>query len=277
MNENNLQYLQKMLDHLGFGTRLNSVLESAMYKKPESFTIGLNQKYIPAEFRSDPSKGVDMMHFDLQFNKSRETDAYFLNGFEASLKRYNTDQSVSKIFDIEKHHRMTALQSYKLLCGLSLQKDIFLRDLTHGSGDTLERIPVWFSLDLQVTNERGNHPLNRFYPGYGFDLEATVDRYNFGGLEDAQKRDAIIRALKYGNLIELPLALEGKMQQVYLCANPEMKTLNVYSKEMQPIKHEQIFPPTVARNEQVAEPNVSNGVQKAGASGEETKSPKIGR
>lgn len=277
MNENNLQYLQKMLDHLGFGTRLNSVLESAIYKKPDSFTIGLNQRYIPAEFRSDPSKGVDMMHFDLQFNKSRETDAYFLNGFEASLKRYNTEQSVSKIFDIEKHHRMTALQSYKLLCGLSLQKDIFLRDLTHSSGDTLERIPVWFSLDLQVTNERGNHPLNRFYPGYGFDLEATVDRYNFRGLEDGQKRDAVIRALKYGNLIELPLELEGKMQQVYLCANPEMKTLNVYSKEMQPIKTEQIFPPTITENEQITESSVSAAVQKAESNNKETKSPKLGR
>ncbi|RQO71533.1 hypothetical protein DBR40_17190 [Pedobacter sp. KBW01] len=266
-----------MLDHLGFGTRLNSVLESAIYKKPEAFTIGLNQKYIPAEFRSDPSKGIDMMHFDLQFNKSRETDAYFLNGFEASLKRYNTDQSVSKIFDIEKHHRMTALQSYKLLCGLSLQKDIFLRDLTHSTGDTLERIPVWFSLDLQVTNERGNHPLNRFYPGYGFDLEATVDRYNFKGLEDKQKRESVIRALKYGNLIELPLELEGKTQPVYLCANPEMKTLNIYSKEMQPIKAEQIFSPTTASVVQIAAPDVSARVQKAESINEETKSPKIGR
>jgi len=277
MNQNNLQYLQKMLDHLGFGTRLNAVLEGAIYKKPESFTIGLNQKYIPAEFRSDPAKGVDMMHFDLQFNKSRETDAYFLNGFEATLKRYNTDQSISKIFDIEKHHRMTALQSYKLLCGLSLQKDIFLRDLTHSSGDTLERIPVWFSLDLQVTNERGNHPLNRFYPGYGFDLEATVDRYNFKGLEDVQKRDAVIRALKYGNLIELPLELDGKIQPVYLAANPEMKCLNVYSKDMQPVKNEQIFPLTTSNKEQINESNVSAVSQKAEPGIDDTKSHKIGR
>lgn len=276
MNQNNLQYLQKMLDHLGFGTKLNGVLEGAIYKKPESFTIGLNQKYIPAEFRSDPGKGVDMMHFDLQFNKSRETDAYFLNGFEATLKRYNTDQSVSKIFDIEKHHRMTALQSYKLLCGLSLQKDIFLRDLTHSGGDTLERIPVWFSLDLQVTNERGNHPLNRFYPGYGFDLEATVDRYNFMGLEDAQKRDAVIRALKYGNLIELPLELDGKVQSVYLSANPEMKTLNVYSKEMQPIKTEHIFPPSAANSKQISESNINEVSQNKVTNSEQTKS-RIGR
>ncbi|SDD71514.1 hypothetical protein [Pedobacter soli] len=276
MNQNNLEYLQKMLDHLGFGTRLNAVLESAIYKKPESFNIGLNQKYIPAEFRSDPGKGVDMMHFDLQFNKSRETDAYFLNGFEATLKRYNTDQPVSKIFDIEKHHRMTALQSYKLLCGLSLQKDIFLRDLTHGGADTLERIPVWFSLDLQVTNERGNHPLNRFYPGYGFDLEATVDRYNFKGLEDMQKRDAVIRALKYGNLIELPLELDGKVQPVYLSANPEMKTLNVYSKEMQPIKTERIFPPSTAISDQISESNINEVSQNKEPNSEQTKS-RIGR
>jgi len=277
MDQNNLQYLQKMLDHLGFGTRLNAVVEGAIYKKPESFTIGLNQKYIPAEFRSDPGKGVDMMHFDLQFNKSRETDAYFLNGFEASLKRYNTNQSVSKMFDIEKHHRMTALQSYKLLCGLSLQKDIFLRDLSHSNQDTLERIPVWFSLDLQVTNERGNHPLNRFYPGYGFDLESTVDRYNFKGLEDQQKRKAVIKALKYGNLIELSLELAGKVQPVYLSANPAMKSLNIYSKEMQPIRTEQIFPSAVENSQQINESGEGVVAQKFEPGVDGAKSSRIGR
>lgn len=152
-----------------------------------------------------------------------------------------------------------------------------MRDLTHSSGDNLERIPVWFSLDLQVTNERGNHPLNRFYPGYGFDLEAAVDRYNFKGLEDMQKRDAVIRALKYGNLIELPLEIDGKVRPVYLAANPEMKCLNVYSKEMQPIKNEQIFPSITANSEGINESNLSVVSQKVEPGIDDAKSHKIGR
>lgn len=90
-----------------------------------------------------------------------------------------------------------------------------------------------------------------------------------------QKRDAVIRALKYGNLIELPLEIEGKAQSVYVSANPEMKNLNIFSKDMQPIKHEQIFFTTNTR-EQANQSNMPLANQKVEPDNEQKKS-KIGR
>jgi hypothetical protein len=183
MDQNNLEYLQKTLDYLGFGTRLNEVLSSAIYRELESFSLGINQRYIPAEFRSDPSKMVDQAHFQLNFSRSGETGMYFLNTYQLTLKRYNAHEPVQQTFDLEKHHRISALQAYRLTCGLSLEKEI-LQKREPGDDSIPQRIPVWLKLDLSVSNEKGNHPLLRFYPGYGYDLKATVEKFAYSGLED---------------------------------------------------------------------------------------------
>lgn len=235
MDQNNLEYLQKTLDYLGFGTRLNEVLSSAIYRELESFSLGINQRYIPAEFRSDPTKMIDQAHFQLNFSRSGETGMYFLNTYQLTLKRYNAEEPIQQTFDLEKHHRISALQAYRLTCGLSLEKEI-LQKREAGDDAIPQRIPVWLKLDLSVNDDKGNHPLMRFYPGYGYDLRTTVDNFAFLGLEDPEKKDAVIKALRFGNLIELSLAKENGSQQVYVAANPKLKTLDLYSMNMQPIK-----------------------------------------
>lgn len=235
MDQNNLEYLQKTLDYLGFGTRLNEVLSSAIYRELESFSLGINQRYIPAEFRSDPTKMIDQAHFQLNFSRSGETGMYFLNTYQLTLKRYNAQEPIQQTFDLEKHHRISALQAYRLTCGLSLEKEI-LQKREAGDDAIPQRIPVWLKLDLSVSDDKGNHPLMRFYPGYGYDLRTTVDNFAFLGLEDPEKKEAVIKALRFGNLIELSLAKENGSQQVYVAANPKLKTLDLYSMNMQPIK-----------------------------------------
>ncbi|TCD07702.1 hypothetical protein EZ449_14305 [Pedobacter frigidisoli] len=271
MDQNNLEYLKKSLDYLGFGTRLNQVLEDSIYKKLQSFSIGLHQRYIPAEFRSSPEKGVDQMHFELRFNKSRTSDVYYLNAIEASLSRYNASAPVQKRFDLEKDNRMTALQCYKLLCGLSLQKDIFVLDLEDPEGKRNKRVSVWYKLNLDVTDHQGNHPLKWFFPEYGYDLEATFKKYPIIGMDDPEKNEAAIKALRYGNLISLEMELEGKKVPVYLCANPELRRLDIFDQEMRPLTGQQIFPveqsqvPTPSRGGNVPNPLSVQEQQGSGA------------
>lgn len=248
MDQKNLEYLQKSLDYLGFGTRLNAVLEEGVYKGSRSFSIGINQRYIPAEFRSDPSKGVDAMHFEIRFSRSATSEQYFLNAVEAKLKRYNAAEPISKRFDIVKDHRMTSLQCYKLMCGLSLQKDIFIKDLDDLQNESRKRVTVWFKLDLGVTNKDGEHPLKWFFPEYGFDLEKTVEKYPFLDFQDEEKKMAGIKALSYGNLISLSLELEGKKIPVYVSANPELKRLDVFSSEMIALTKQQLFPDSAQKS-----------------------------
>jgi len=242
MDQNNLAYLQKSLDYLGFGTRLNSVLEDAIYKGSRSFSIGINQRYIPAEFRSDPSKGVDIMHFEIRFSRSATSEVYFLNAVEAKLQRYYSTEPVNKRFDIVQDHRMTALQCYKLMCGLSLQKDIFVKDLDNLEKDSRKRVTVWFKLDLGVTDKSGEHPLKWFFPEYGFNLQQTIEKYPFMDFQDEEKKMASIKALSYGNLISLSMELDGKKIPVYVSANPELKRLDVFNTEMVLLTKQQLFP-----------------------------------
>lgn len=241
MNQNNLEYLQKTLDYLGFGTRLHEVLESAVYRQLEKFSLGINQRYIPGEFRSDPSQGVDQMRFELNFSKAKEGEVYFLNSYDASLKRYNSVEPVSQRFELERDNRMTALQSYKLLCGYSLEKKIFVKNNTGSDEGERHKVPVWFRLDLLVTGNSGNHPLNKFFPGYGYDLDAAIAKYPFNGLEDPEKKAAVTRALRYGNLVQLSLNIEGKQELIYTAANARAKTLDIYSRGMQPLRDNVIF------------------------------------
>lgn len=80
-----------------------------------------------------------------------------------------------------------------------------------------------------------------FFPEYGFDLEKTFDRYPIADMQDSEKLDAAIKALKFGNLISLKMELEGKVIPVYLSADPEYKSLNVYDERMQPIRQDRMF------------------------------------
>ncbi|WP_231490296.1 hypothetical protein [Pedobacter sp. Leaf170] len=242
MDENNYEYLKKSLDYLGFGTHLNQVLHEAIRKQDISFSIGFNQRYIPSEFKSDPNRGVDQMHFELRFNRSKTGDAYFLNAMEAKLTRYNATEPIQKRFELDSRNRISALQAYKLLCGQSFRKDIFVLDLNDLQENKNKRVAVWHKLDLKVTNKDGEHPMKLFFPEYGFDLEKTFNRYPFADLQDSDKREAAIKALLFGNLISLKMVLDGKTVPVYLSADPEFKILNLYDEHMQPVKSEKIFP-----------------------------------
>jgi hypothetical protein len=258
MDMNNLEYLQKTLDYLGFGTRLHEVLESSVYRQLDKFSLGISQRYIAGEFRSDPGKQTDATHFELNFSKAKEGEVYFLNSYDVVLKRYNSPEPIAQRFELERDNRITALQSYKLLCGLSLEKEIFVKNKAGIEGAEREKVPVWFSLDLSVTNNSGNHPLNRFYPGYGYDLEKAIEKYPFVEAKDQEKKEALTRALRYGNLIELSLRVDEKEQQVYVAANPKLKTLDIYTKDMVRVRDNQIF-----SVEQIAEKNQAQATKRA--------------
>lgn len=212
-----------------------------MNKQSISFSIGFNQRYIPSEFKSNPSQGVDKMHFEIYLNKSKTSDVYFLTSMEAKLIRYNSNDPIQKTFELDKQNRISALQAYKLLCGQSFQKDIFVLDLDDLQENKNKKVAVWHKLDLKVTDRDGEHPMKLFFPEYGFDLEKSFDRYPIADMQDSEKRDAAIKALKFGNLISLKMEVEGKIVPVYLSADPEYKSLNVYDQSMQPIRNERIF------------------------------------
>ena len=235
MDQKNLEYLEKSLDYLGFGTRLNAVLAQGMQKGEMSFSIGINQRYIPGEFRSDPQKGTDLMHYELRFNRSRHGEVYFLNAMEATLKKHSGAPEITKRFEMDKQNRMSALQAYKLLCGLSFEKPLMIQDLDDLQENKFRKVNVWFKMNFEFTGKDGEHPLKWFFPEYGYDLQKVFESYPFIGLEDLEKKESAVKALRFGNLITLPILLDGKSEEVYVAANPEQKNLNIFDQRMQAI------------------------------------------
>jgi len=232
MNQNNLEYLQKSLDYLGFGTKLNASLEAALIQGELYFSIGVNQRYIPAEFQSQREKEFDHMHFELKFNRSKNGEVYFLNVMESSLVRFNDPTPKVKSFVMDQQNRISALQAYKLLCGLSFQKPTMVLDTDDVEGKRYTKIDLWYKLDFNAVDKQGEPSLKWFFPEHGFDLEKELAKFSFPDLKDLDKRESVIKALRYGNLISLIINDSGLHTQVYVSANPENKTLNIYNQQM---------------------------------------------
>jgi len=263
MNEQNLDYLKKSLEYLGFGTRLNDVLESAIRREMPAFTLGINQQYISAEQRKNPVPAADQIRFQLNFTKSKQSDMYFLNDYEVTLNPHGTSIPRKQTFDLERDNRITATQAYKLLSGQSFEKEVFTKSDGKEQG---EKTKVWFKLNLEVNDAYGNHPLRKFYPEYNFSLENTFDKYPFKKLTDLE-RDTALKMLRNGNIPELSLTIDKKNVAVLLTANPQMKALDVFDKNMVPIRDEQIFPEK-AEAKRAERGSKSNGIEQSSSSNE---------
>jgi len=240
MNESNLEYLKKSLDFLGFGTRLNEVLESAVRRELPKFSLGISQHYTPSEFRGMPSGAKDHMRFELNFSKSNESDMFFLNNYQAVLSKYDNSAPLRQVFDLERDHRMTALQSYRLLSGFSLEKEILVKANSENAQEASEKRPVWLKLNLGVTDSYGNHPLHRFYPEYNFDLEKSLEKYPFY-LAGEDRKEKLLKELKTGGLAALELMVDGKPLAVLVAAEPQFKTINIFTRDMARISDAQVF------------------------------------
>lgn len=238
MNEQNLDYLKKSLDYLGFGTKLNDVLESAISRELPAFTLGVTQSYTSANAKKNPAIGSDQVRFMLNFNRSKQSDMYFLNDYEVTLNKAGSALPVRQVFDLEKDNRITALQAYKLLNGNSLERDVYTK--TENS-ESPEKKKVWFKLNLDVQDAYGNHPLKKFYPEFKFELSDAIDKYPFKSMTE-QGKDSMMKMLRSGHMAPAEMMVGKKAVSVLVTANPQFKGLDVYDKNMAIIRQDEIFP-----------------------------------
>lgn len=245
MNENNLEYLKKTLDGLGFGTKLNDVLESAIRRELPKFSLGISNTRRPLDSTKMDDPQTDYLTFTLNFNRSKESDMYFLNDYTVLLKQKDDYNTKAQTFDLERDYRITAFQAHKLLSGLSFEKDVYLRGKAEPGQlppRAQEKTPLWFRLNLDITNAYGNHPLRTFRPEYGYDLRKALGGYPLKGLDTPDKLGAALKTMRNGNYYHGELTLGKKTVPVAIAANPQMKTIDIYDKNMVEIRDEVIFP-----------------------------------
>ena len=244
MNENNLEYLKKTLEGLGFGSKLNDVLENAIRREMPSFSLGIGSLRRPLDATDQNAARTDHLAFTLNFNRSKDGHMYFLNNYDVTLRKANNPVVVSQSFDLARDHRITALQAHKLLSGLTFEKEVFSRsnDDNKEQGRQPEKINVWFKLNLDITDAYGNHPLRTFRPEYGYDLADALGKYPIKGLNNPEKLKEAIETLKNGNYLYADMLIGKKSVPVSILANPQMKTIDIFDKNRVELRDEMIFP-----------------------------------
>ncbi|MFD2968837.1 hypothetical protein [Sphingobacterium bambusae] len=244
MNENNLEYLKKTLDNLGFDNKLNEVLETAIRREMPNFSLGIQTTHRPLDSVDPKAARTEKLSFDINFNRSKDSDMYFLNDYKVTLQQKDNPIVRSQTFNLERDYRVTALQAFKLLSGQAIEKDVFLRTKNEPNRENTpnqERTPVWFKLNLEVKDAYGNHPMRTFRPEYGYDLEASLKKYPIKGLKDAEKLQEVSKALRNGNIVQADLQIGRRTIPVTLAANPQMKTIDILDKDRREVRDEAIF------------------------------------
>jgi len=224
MNENNLEYLQTSLKYLGFGDSLNESLKESIAHGPQGFNLQSAAIEMPDPAKRYEPGFADKISYLLAFSKSKETDMYFFNSYQATLKKAGTTDLVSQTFYINKGKGVTAKESYNLLSGRAVNKDVVLK--------TGEKANLWLKLDFTEHTPEKGYAIDPYGKNYGFSLKETVETFHILNMEKPGFKDQLLKSLERGNLHEVTFMKNGKETTGFVTANPKFKTLDFYDRDL---------------------------------------------
>ncbi len=225
MNEDNLKFLKEELMYMGFGVTLQSELEAKIKEQPKEFQLSAQGDY------KRPTGETEKVDYKLDFRKSDTTDMFFFNRYKATLVNdLDPSKEKTQTFYVDRGSRITAKEAFNLLDGRSVNKDRLTKDK--------QPYNAWLKIDFSKTDTHGNFELKKFTQGYGFDLQATLKKYPIKELESQESLEKLTKSLEKGNVQAVTFVREGKDEKMYVEANPQFKTLNVYHSDMKKVFQE---------------------------------------
>lgn len=154
--------------------------------------------------------------------------------------------ALGQTFYVEKGNGFTLDQGLNLLAGRSVYRPDML-DISQNE------YSAWVKLDFDGQKDKGgNFKTKTFTEGYGFDLSAVLDRFDFKELTSVDKRAELEARLMNGDRAVVTVELEGNKEAILVEAVPEFKQVNLFSLEGKSIKREQHLKP-----EKIAEVSVA--------------------
>src|SRR5690554_4835292 len=127
MNKSNVEYLQRSLKYLGFGTALNEVLEKKLAEGKGKFAIATSAQFDNKHSLKNKEYPKDTINYELHFSKSKKSDNYFLNNYAVTLEKGGTNEALRQTFYLNKGNDITAKEAYNLLSGRSISKTVETR------------------------------------------------------------------------------------------------------------------------------------------------------
>jgi hypothetical protein len=221
MNEQNVNYLKEQVKYMGFGEKLHAELEQRIVKgKPEFqllFQATVNQK---------PFEAV------LNFRKSDNSDMYFFNSYTAKLDK-NDNKSVEQTYYINKGKGLTTKEAYNLLDGRAVFKELTNKEE--------QPYNAWLQLDFKNKEKHGNYILKQYHEHYDYDLAKSLSGLPIKELQTDTQRMELVKSLEKGNLQAVTVEHGGRQQKIFIEANPQYKTINLYDGQMYRLKKDDLI------------------------------------
>jgi hypothetical protein len=216
MNAKNLEFLKEGIKYLGFGEGLNN-------KLTEELSSGKNE----FQLRTENQYGKDKVNYTLDFSKSDKSDMYFFNKYSANIQG---EDDKSQTFFIKKNSGVTAKEAYNLLNGRAVNKD-----LTNQEG---EKYNAWLQIDWNQKDNHGNHKFKMIHEAYGFKLEDVLKKHPIKELQDQPTKDRLMQSLERGNLHQVTFQRGDKEEKMFIEANPQYKSLNIFDSSLKKVFQE---------------------------------------
>ncbi len=220
MNEKNYDYLKDQIKFTGFGEGLENELKDKMQKQTPDFQIAHKAKF-----------GSDELNAVLHFKKSDETDMYFFNRYQVSLKPELSSEIMEQTFYINKGNNITLKEAFNLVNGRAVNKD-----LTNKEGEVYN---TWMQMDFKQTDNNGNYKMKHFYQNYGYDLNSVLAKHPITELINEKDKTRLVESLQKGNRQSVTIVQGNSEKKQFIEANPQFKTINMYDGNMQRINNRQ--------------------------------------
>lgn len=213
MNQKNFEYLKDQVKFTGFGEGLENELKEKMQKQTSKFMLLHKSNF-----------GKDETVSTLHFRKSDQSEMYFFNKYDVTLKSENKPEAISQTFYLNKGNNITLKEAYNLMNGRAVNKD-----LTNKEGQVYN---AWIQLDMKNSEQNGNFKIKQFHQNYGFNLEKSLSNLSIKELSSENDKTALLNSLHKGNRQAVTFSQNGNEQRHYIEANPQFKSINIYDAHM---------------------------------------------
>ncbi|MDX3916980.1 MAG: hypothetical protein QHC79_25790 [Pseudosphingobacterium sp.] len=244
MNEQNFDYLKKQQKYMEVGDRLHEVLERAISKGLPKFDLAITASHPVLGDTSGTKR--DFARYQLEYSRSAKSDDYYLNANNVTLYMANEPFPRTQRFDLQHFPQFTLTEAYNLLSGRAVEKLVPKRDdkgelIRDDQGKAVLQ-PVFYKIDTSIKDAYNSHPVRPYYPGYKFDLEQTLANYRPENIKASRKDEDPLKSLRRGDFIEATIPIGKKKTDVYMAADPEWKSMEVYDKKGVLVHNKTIFP-----------------------------------
>ena len=265
MNENNFDYLKDQVKFTGFGESLEDTLREKIEEAKPEFKIQFDKEF-----------GKDQANATLHFKKGEQSDLYFFNSYDLSVKQDGVKEPVNQTFYIGKENNFTLKEAFNLLSGRAVHKELNkLEKIGEGESaqykPTDEKYNTWVQLDFKNADDNGNFKMKYFHENYGYDLNAELAKHPIKELANDSELKSLVQSLQKGNRQSVTFMVGETEQKRSIEAVPQWKSINIYDASNKRIRTD-LKQDENSENEKKAQKQTNS--QKAGDGGAEEKDGK---